>query len=1248
MISAGAAIPETSGPVGSVLDRRLGERLQAGDFVGPYELIRPLGSGGMGVVWLGRRPDLDMQVAVKVIKRGMDTDEILQRFRMEQRVLAGLHHPGIARLLDAGVTQAEAPYLVMEFVEGATLAEAARGMNLRQRLELFREVCAAVEHAHRALVVHRDLKPANILVTPDGKPMLLDFGIAKLLEDDGDASGMGFTTQTGHRPLTPRYASPEQIRGEPVSTATDVFALGTILYELLSGAHPHGETKLSGDALAQAVCLDEPLKPSQRAAQAEPRISWAKEIRGDLDTITLVALRKEPERRYGSVERLSEDVRRYLNGFPVTAQADTAMYRARKYFARNWKWLSAAAIFLTALLGSLAWITLLYRDVSQARGEEMRQAAATRRAAYAAKVSGAHPRIVAGEGMRALEGFADVLPDPPGWEWDRLRAKADRSLWRGGIDNSEKILDWFERPRLYCAALASSGRYCAFGCHEHMSPAYVRILDTKTGRHVHDIPLGDVTPVQAAFVGASDLLVIGNGDGSLVLVDAASGEVLEEHPFEEPNHSVHRIAINGAGQLAVTYSDSGGRRCTDSVRLYDGFTLAPLVSFEALGLEGSSTGLVEWSPDGEKLGVLRWTQSTAWVETIDLPSQKRLFRRELEASDTHAIRWIDGAGKENPRLAVLRSHMHCPVIDGLTGELLAPFESERVRGCVEVGASGALAAYFIEGGVMDLRRTRTGTRAARIVTGPGQWSARIDEASQTLLAFSREGQFGVWDLSGSPDTLSEFLPLHNFTQVRSGANGTILAVRSEDGGMIAYDAETLIPLAIVEQNTSRRAFRARAIDVHPTRPLLAVADKAGLVRTYDFERQTWSKDLHSLGTMVRDLAYSPNGDTVILTGSDGRVFQFADLEDPPTRILHATQDHTSIVKAAFSRDGSRFCVNAVTKDSATHLLEWDTDGPMDQAPRLLDALEPPLGHYSVEETPDGSAWASGGRGCVRLIEREGNVTSFPLEANFERYEDLIFHPGGRRAFLGGADGSISVLDLESLDETLTWAVYDKAVHDMEWIERTGTLATCSFTGEVKLHRIGRAERCLPADRVRRHWQKDPSPAAMRRALKTDGWLNAEELEAALRIVDRLPPRSNGTWWTHAHYARLMANGSTLCSPLQIEDWIDQLLIVRTWRPDRTIDALPSLLFEARRYGDMLALGREQQEVQESRQSTTEYALCFQALAADALGLTEELERIAEDWDSARSKYTRRPHLIRIQALARALTRPDGRPWLARD
>lgn len=313
--------------------------------VGVYELVREIGRGGMGAVYLGVRADdqYRKQVAVKLMEPSLNAKELEERFRNERQILAGLEHPNIARLIDGGVT-AGLPYFVLEYVNGVPMDEYAAAANLtvRQRVELFLPVCAAIEYAHRNLIVHRDLKPANILVTRDGVPKLLDFGIAKLLSADGrPEAGL---TRTGVRLMTPEYASPEQVRGDPVNTSTDVYALGVVLYELLTGQRPYRPASSAVHEMARVILEQEP----------EPPERIVPELRGDLENILRMALRKDPARRYGTVAELAEDLRRYLTGRPVKARPDTLRYRAGKFVARNKAGTAAAALALLSLAGGLA------------------------------------------------------------------------------------------------------------------------------------------------------------------------------------------------------------------------------------------------------------------------------------------------------------------------------------------------------------------------------------------------------------------------------------------------------------------------------------------------------------------------------------------------------------------------------------------------------------------------------------------------------------------------------------------------------------------------------------------------------------------------------------------------------------------------------------------------------------------------------------------------------------------------------
>lgn len=364
-------------PPPGIFDGDFGPEPLPGRRIGPYEIVRNLASGGMGTVWLARRADeqFEKQVALKLIKRGMDTDELLARFRTERQVLASLDHPNIARLLDGGVTDDGLPYLVMEYVDGLPIDRFCdeNRLTVAQRLELFRTMSAAVQFAHQNLVVHRDLKPSNILVSSDGVPKLLDFGIAKLLNPDSSSSSS--LTAPELRIMTPRYASPEQIRGEKISTASDVYALGVVLYELLTGLEPYELATRSRAEYERAICEQEPARPSTAVARLvtvneppsqprtltpqavctarrdEPR-RLQRRLSGDLDMIVLRALRKEPERRYSTVEQFSEDVRRHLAHLPILARPDSWTYRARKLVARNPGLMSALGMAAAALVAA--------------------------------------------------------------------------------------------------------------------------------------------------------------------------------------------------------------------------------------------------------------------------------------------------------------------------------------------------------------------------------------------------------------------------------------------------------------------------------------------------------------------------------------------------------------------------------------------------------------------------------------------------------------------------------------------------------------------------------------------------------------------------------------------------------------------------------------------------------------------------------------------------------------------------------
>jgi len=359
--------------------------MRIGDLIGVYEIVGELGQGGMADVFAAVRADgqYERRVALKLVRGGFATASLVARFRGERQILAGLDHPNIARLVDGGATGAGVPYFVMELVDGVPIDEycRVRGLPIPQRLRLFLQVCAAVGYAHQRLVIHRDIKPGNILVAADGSPKLLDFGIAKLLDP------VGSVQETSLRPFTPEYASPEQVRGAPVSTASDVYALGVVLYQLLTGLSPYRVERRTPGALADAIANQDPEPAS--AAVVRPGAAAAggldartrSHLRGDLDAIVLRALRKEPERRYASVEQFADDIRRHLEGLPVAARRGSWRYRCGKFLRRNRVAAAAASLVMASLLGGIvvsareARIAQANRRRADARFDDVRKLA---------------------------------------------------------------------------------------------------------------------------------------------------------------------------------------------------------------------------------------------------------------------------------------------------------------------------------------------------------------------------------------------------------------------------------------------------------------------------------------------------------------------------------------------------------------------------------------------------------------------------------------------------------------------------------------------------------------------------------------------------------------------------------------------------------------------------------------------------------------------------------------------------------
>jgi eukaryotic-like serine/threonine-protein kinase len=401
----------------------------AGSRIGSYEVIREIGRGGMGTVYEAARIDgsFRKRVAIKVIRATLLTESLQERFRRERQILAGLDHPNIARILDGGATETGLPFFVMEYVSGVRIDLYCRvhRLDIDGRLDLFSRVCDAVQYAHDHLIVHCDLKPGNILVTPGGGVKLLDFGIAKILADP--ANSQPAARAVSALILTPEYASPEQVLGNPITTAADVYLLGVLLYELLTGLHPMHDCGDLPHEVMRAVCERDPMRPSAAvthavAANAERGGSqkWRRRLKGELDDIVMLALQKDPRRRYSSVAQFRDDTARYRGGLPVLAEGDRLSYRAKKFLRRNL--FSAAAVALV-VLSLTAGILVSSREASRARREQ--RAAEQQRSIAEVQRRFAQGQKAAAERARDQTAVQRILAEQKAEEAGQQRSRAD-------------------------------------------------------------------------------------------------------------------------------------------------------------------------------------------------------------------------------------------------------------------------------------------------------------------------------------------------------------------------------------------------------------------------------------------------------------------------------------------------------------------------------------------------------------------------------------------------------------------------------------------------------------------------------------------------------------------------------------------------------------------------------------------------------------------------------------------------------
>ncbi len=1058
--------------------------------IGPYKLLRELGSGGMGIVYLAIRADdvYQKEVAVKLIWPGMERTGVIRRFKHERQILARLDHPNIARLLDGGATEDGWPYLVMEYVDGLPITEYCdqRKLSIAERLKLFRTVCAAVEYAHRNLIVHRDLKPGNIFVTADGEVKLLDFGIAKLLDPETRPSDL---TLSRLPLLTPEYASPEQANGDAITTASDVYSLGVVLYEMLTGGRPYRLDNPSPREIARVITETEPEPPSiavsrvvketnlegaEVVVRSPERVSAAREsspdrlrrrLQGDLDNIALMALRKEPGERYQSAARLSEDIERHLTGKPVIARTPTAAYRAGKFIRRHKTGVAFAAFVALTLVAVVVFIVRQWRaGVAEARENY--------HALYAARMDRAvqEREDFNVEGIReAVESF---LPRPGaedlrGFEWyylwrwynrDLLTLPHGEPVWGANFseDGSMAFTDGHTGAnrtiKVWHAETGKLMRVLKSGAHV-ANPLLAFILGDfvvqqvgKQAFNVEELTTGkEVMPVTdtSSTITSSIISCAGSGDyrgcqlftagedGIVRGWDLATAKLLCTIKTGAPvtlwNLSLkHQRLLAGVGDSRLELWDLAARRV---ITAFD-----TSMSFGTADLEAgpNPSGIGGWLYVGD--GIARRFD---WLTGREL--QRVEFDKFLGLRfSAHGRKFFNfGASSE------LR------IMDWLTGRQIGELKGHReLINFITVSDDESMAAT---GGADRTIRLWDFQTYRQLAVIPAHERDVLDlefsSDSRKLLSASGDGTAKIWDVASllAPDMLEGHT--RNIFSVAFSPDSRRLATAGRDRTVKLWDAQT----GKLLQTMTGHGHDIFSVAFSPDGQRLASASEDLTVRIWDANTSEQIAALSDFVTRPRSVAFSPDGkmlavgcdDTFDLT-SDDRTIRIWDAAT--YRELAPLRGHKDdVVSLDFSPDGKRLA--SASWDKTAKL--WDV-----ATGRELATLR---GHtdwvWSVRFSPDGRRLASGGTDrSVRLWDVATGRELWMRKNHSNEVFSVAFSHDGKRLASGSNDRTIKLWDTATGRELVTFKDHQGEVWSVAFSPDGRMMASGSWDKTARLWR----------------------------------------------------------------------------------------------------------------------------------------------------------------------------------------------------